>query len=165
MTITVMSLNQKSEKKTSIQSEAYRNSVTILRNLRKELRGASTSLELADGVSNTLEYRIPEWSDDRLIVDNRGRPIWKAEHQIEVRTDGSVVRSKTGSTETKLIGKLGTGQLEFEMKNSQILSIQVDVELSETSTSQTEVGKASANILLNIPSSPLWQNTSVFEAF
>ena len=163
MTLVILSLNGKSERKSTAHAESYRTSALILRHLRQEFRGARVLLEQTDGEVATLSYQVPQWQGDRILVDRRGRPIWGAIRQIEKLAGGKLQRTEPGNS--RVFGDVGTGSVTFQKISDKLLKVTVVVEITTGVGTHQESSSATTSLTINLAAAQFWENTAVFDAF
>lgn len=121
-------LSQRSNRRVSVHSEAYREGALVLRHIRQELKGASVDLEMGDDPREWVAYRIPQWKDGHIVVDHRGLPVWEAERKLQVELSGALVRLQDG--ESRQLARLGDGTVWFERAAPTLLDVSVEVQRS-----------------------------------
>lgn len=163
LTLAIVTLSGKVDRKASAHSQTYRTSAIVLRHIKQELRGAQTLLSTEDGLQDSIEYQSPVWQGDHIKVDARGLPQFSVSRTLALNAQGDLVRTEEG--QERILGHLGSGRISFERDSESLLTIRVRVDDTEGGGSHEERGQSEAKITISLAQKQFWDGLSVLETF
>ena len=196
-TIFFYDLSQRSDRKASVHSEAYREAALALRHIRRELIGAEL-YEVSDDddaederdqaqdltaapkprTGSKLEYRVPQFEGERVIVDHRGNPVWATEHKLEVIDGVLMLRervpdSSTAYTDVRPIAQVGEGNVTFEIPdephnpvaNPRVVNVTITVEKTGDFGSDDMKDKSRRELTLTVglANQQFWEDLQILQ--
>jgi hypothetical protein len=180
-TIFFYDLSQRSNRKASVHSEAYREAALALRHIRRELKGANI-LYMGPGEPDPLPplkvgqngarilYSTPKWKDGRIVVDHRGNPEWDTEHELVVELDGTLrvgkrpVGSPSGTsfdTEQRPLARLGQDEVSFELVGEQLLEVTIVAVSSDDFKSEGNTSRRELTMKVGLANKQFWRDLKI----
>jgi hypothetical protein len=175
-TIVFYDLSQRSNRRATAHSDAYREAALAFRHIKRELKGVKlTQVGEADtfAVGDTgarLRYSIPDWRDNRIVVDLRGNPVWASEHQLWVTSDGKLMLGErpVGAeddddfSDSRQLADLGDGQVRFTLADPQLLEVTVEATRVEVARLGEE-SRRELTFTVGLANQQFWENLVILE--
>lgn len=93
-------------RKSDAQTDAYRQALVTVEQLRRELRGSGLDLPAVGEEGTQLSYNVPQERNGLLVVDAGGKPVWAG--QAVIRMDGERLVRELGGRR-RVLAHLGPG--------------------------------------------------------
>lgn len=165
-TYAVYDLAQRSNRKTDLHSETYRQAAVALRHIRRELKGATVVNypREADGTpvveeQAKLDYQIPQWQGGRIVVDHRGLPVLLPARSLYV-ADQQLMRSDDEGG--RKLAELGDGEIRFQLDESeQLLRVTVKVAKDSEFVSDRSHSERELTMTVGLANKAFWRDLTV----